>query len=328
MNAYRWMCTASLVCGSLLATAVSAQSNWQGYTYMGSAASVSYKGMEKLSKVVKEETKGSININMNVGGALPIQASNITQAVGDGILQIAADGFMTGNVPITGILRLPMLLVNEEEFATASAALMPDIESAYLKQGVVVLAQYVYPLQVAWSTKKLTSLEDLAGQKMRVTSPEQGEFVKKMGGTAVTIGTVEVPSALASGLVSGAFTASSGAGRLWKDQLKYSFRMGPNYFNALIIANKRSWDKLSDANRKVIKDAAQRVAKEMTASMKAEESELTRGMAAEGMIVTEAKPQVFQAAAKNMPPIWDDWAAKQGPESKKALTKVRTTIGR
>lgn len=228
---------AGIALGLSLSPLAQAQSTWQGYHYVGSAAPTAYTGMEKLAAAIKEGTKGAVSVRMNVGGALPIQAASITQAVGDGLVQIAADGFMTGNVPITGVLRLPMLLTSEEEFAKASAALMPDIEKAYLKKGVVVLAQYVYPLQVAWSTRKLTTVEDMVGQKMRVTSPEQSEFVKLLGGSALTIGAPDVPSALASGLVDGAFTASSGGGRLWKDQLKYNFRFGPNYFNSFIIVN-------------------------------------------------------------------------------------------
>lgn len=310
------------------APAANAQGVWQGYHYVGSAAPTAYTGMEKLATTIKEKTAGAISIRMNVGGALPIQAASITQAVGDGLVQIAADGFMTGNVPITGVLRLPMLLTSPEEFAKASAALMPQIEQAYLKKGVVVLAQYVYPLQVAWSTKKLTSVEELAGQKMRVTSPEQSEFVQILGGTALTIGAPDVPSALASGLVDGAFTASSGGGRLWKDQLKYNFRFGPNYFNSLIIVNRDTWEGLSDQNRKIVKDAAMQAAQDITAGMKAEEAELTRQLAEGGMVVTEASPEIFAETAKKMPPIWDAWAAKHDASAKKALAEVRSIVGR
>lgn len=319
---------AGIALGLSLGSTAQAQTTWQGYHYVGSAAPTAYTGMEKLAATIQQTTKGAITIRMNVGGALPIQAANITQAVGDGLIQIAADGFMTGNVPITGVLRLPMLLTSEEEFAKASAALMPDIEKAYLRKGVVVLAQYVYPLQVAWSTKKLTSVEDVAGQKMRVTSPEQGEFVRLLGGSALTIGAPDVPSALASGLVDGAFTASSGGGRLWKDQLKYNYRFGPNYFNSLIIVNQDAWESLSDENRKIVKAAALKAAEEITAGMKAEEADLTRQLAEGGMVVTEAGPEVFAEAAKKMPPVWDDWASKHDASAKEALAKVRSIVGR
>jgi TRAP-type C4-dicarboxylate transport system substrate-binding protein len=319
---------AGLALGLVLASPAQAQRAWQGYHYTGSTAVTAYTGMEKLGAAIKEATSGAITVRMNVGGSLPIQAASITQAVGDGLVQIAADGFMTGNVPITGVLRLPMLITTEEEFAKASAALMPEIERAYLKKNVVVLAQYVYPLQVSWSRKPLRSVADMAGQKFRVTSPEQSEFVRILGGSAITIGAPEVPSALASGLVDGAFTATSGGGRIWKDQLKYTFRFGPNYFNSFIIVNRDTWEGLSEEHRKAIKAAALRAADEITAGMKAEEDELTRQLATEGLVVTEATPQVFAEAASKMPPVWDAWAAKQDADTKNALAKVRSVVGR
>ena len=87
--------------------------------------------------------------------------------------------------------------------------------------------------------KKLTSLADIKGQKIRVTSPEQGEFIKRpLGGAALTLGAPEVPSALDRSVVDGVLTASSGGGNIWKDLLKFNYRLGINYFNSVVIVNK------------------------------------------------------------------------------------------
>ena len=82
------------------------------------------------------------------------------------------------------------------------------------------LATYNYPLQVVWSRKPINSLADMKGQKLPVTSPEQAEYVKRLGGLPVTIGPSEVPSALDRGVVDGVFTASSGGGKIWRDLLE------------------------------------------------------------------------------------------------------------
>ena len=87
----------------------------------------------------------------------------------------------------------------------------------------------------------------MKGQKIRVTSPEQGEFVRRFGGTPVTIGAAEVPSALDRGVVDGVFTASSGGGKIWRDLLKSSYRLGPNFFDASIAVNKTAFEKLAPA---------------------------------------------------------------------------------
>jgi hypothetical protein len=84
--------------------------------------------------------------------------------------------------------------------------LRPYLEKSFAEKGVTMLADYTYPLQVIWGKKKLTSLDDIKGMKLRVAQPEQGEMVRRFGGTSVTISAPEVPSALDRGVVDGIFT--------------------------------------------------------------------------------------------------------------------------
>jgi len=76
-----------------------------------------------------------------------------------------------------------MLIRNYEEFAKASEVLRPYVEAAYAKKGVIVLGEYYYPLQVMWSRKKLSSLADINGQKIRVASPSSAS---SSGGSAAS----------------------------------------------------------------------------------------------------------------------------------------------
>src|SRR5699024_8847250 len=140
-------------------------------------------------------------------------ATNITQAVSQGgTIQIADDGFPYGNIPIAGILNLPMLLPTEAQFEKAVKVMRPYLLDAFAKHGIKVLAIYHYPQQVLWSSKKLTSFSDLKGLKIRVSSPQQAKFVETFGGVPVTLGTPEVAPALQRGVVDGAITASTGGG--------------------------------------------------------------------------------------------------------------------
>jgi len=159
---------------------------------------------------------------LHLSGTLQIAPNNITVAVADGVVQIADDLFNSGNIPVAGIPRLPGLVRNYDEFAKTADVLRPYLEKSFGEKGVIMLADYTYPLQVIWGKKKLTSLEDIKGLKLRVAQPEQGEMVRRFGGTSVTISAPEVPSALDRGVVDGIFTAGVGA-VLWKDLLKYGF---------------------------------------------------------------------------------------------------------
>ena len=204
----------------------------------------------------------------------------------------------------------------------------PYYEAAYDKKGTILLGHYNYPLQVAWSRKPLNSFMDFKGQKFRVTSPEQGEFVKRMGGGAVTIGPSEVPSALDRGVVDGVFTASSGGGKIWRDLLKSSYRLGPNFFDGVIAVNKTAYDKLTPEVQAKLKKIVSETAPWITEELRREEDEATAQLAKGGITMAAAKPDDSEAAIKAMTPYWDEWAKAKGPTAVEALGKVRAALGR
>jgi TRAP-type C4-dicarboxylate transport system substrate-binding protein len=43
-------------------------------------------------------------------------------------------------------------------------------------------------MQFVWGRKKLESLEDVKGMKLRVAQPEQGELVRRFGGVSINGG--------------------------------------------------------------------------------------------------------------------------------------------
>ena len=130
-----------------------------------------------------------------------------------------------------------------------------------------MLSTYYFPLQFAWSTKKLTSLDDFKGQKIRATSPEQIEFLKRFGANGLTVSGAEVPSALERGVVDGVLTANAGGGKIWKDLLKYNYDIGLNYFEANIAVNKEAYAKLPAASTRLADQGDRRAAPKMTKMM-------------------------------------------------------------
>ena len=115
---------ATLAAGAVAAPAVlRAQSptTWIVYTYVPAATLAPAKVFQEIIERVAKETNGGFQLKYHLGGALTIKATDITTAVGDNIVQIGDDGFQQGNVPITGILRLPMLITNTAEFEKALA---------------------------------------------------------------------------------------------------------------------------------------------------------------------------------------------------------------
>jgi TRAP-type C4-dicarboxylate transport system substrate-binding protein len=286
------------------------------------------RAVTRLIDSVKKQTNGDLDVNLHLGGSLPIKASDITAAVGDNVVQLADDGFATGTIPITAILRLPLLLQSPQDLEKAMAILRPHLDEAYGKRGIVVLGQYAYPFQVIWGKKKITSLEDIKGLKLRVTSVEQGEFVRRFGGVSLPLGTPDVAAALDRGVVDGVFTASSGGGLTWHDLLKYRYGFPTSYVNSTFVVNREAFDKLPPATQKIIRDAAAEAAVWATIEMQHQEDEITARFGKEGMILTDATPAAIQEATEKMRPYWDEWASKHSAEAALILKEIRAAVGR
>jgi TRAP-type C4-dicarboxylate transport system substrate-binding protein len=312
----------------LAAQAASAATTWECYVYNPVATVAAVKGVIRLIDTVKQQTNGELLINLHLGGSLPINATNITAAVADSVVQMGDDGFSTGNVPISAILRLPLLLQSDAELAKAMAILRPYLDQDYGKKGIVVLSQYSYPFQVLWGRKKITSIADIKGLKLRVTSVEQGEFIRRFGGVPLTIGTPDVAAALDRGVVDGALTASSGGGVTWHDLLKYRYGFPTSYVNSTVIVNQEAFEKLPAATQKIVHDAATEAAAWAIGDMNQQEDALTAQYGRDGMILTAATPEDIKLATEKLQPYWDEWAKTHGPEAIEVLGKIRAAVGR
>jgi TRAP-type C4-dicarboxylate transport system substrate-binding protein len=305
----------------------SAAENWTFYMHQSAPNFATSRGAKMFTEEIEKLTNGEFKVRLHLAGTLQISASNITQAVGENVVNMGDDLFNSGNVPMAGIPRLPMLVQSYEDFEKAKAVLEPYIAKAFAQKGVTVLGAYTYPMQVIWGKKKLESLADIKGLKLRVAAPEQGEFVRRFGGVSITMGAPEVPSALDRGVVDGIFTAGVGA-VLWKDLLKYGYHLVINVNNSYFIANTEAFNKLSPDFQAKLRQAAATVSKWNQETMQKEEGESVQTLTAAGYVMTKATPEEVARATETMKPYWDEWAKSRGPDVIEALAKVRAALGR
>jgi TRAP-type transport system periplasmic protein len=304
-----------------------AAEDWNFYMHQSAPNFATSRGAKLFTEEIEKATNGELKVRLHLAGTLQINASNITQAVGENVVQIGDDLFNSGNIPVAGIMRLPMLIESYDDFAKADAVLKPYVDKAYREKGSTLLASYTYPLQFIWGRKKLESLDDIKGMKLRVAQPEQGEFVRHFGGTSITMSAPEVPSALDRGVVDGIFTAGVGA-VLWKDLLKYGYVLIINVNNSYFIANTDAYNKLSPDLQSKLGKVAQDTARWDQETMQKEEAESVQVLTAAGYTFTKATADETARAIEAMNPYWDEWAKSRGPDVIEALAKVRTALGR
>lgn len=314
---------AAAVAGSCPAFAA----NWSIYNHQSAPQFATSVSAKNLADKITKDTDGDVKVRMHLAGTLQIATSDITSAVAQNVIQIGDDLFFSGNVPIGAILKLPFLVQSYEEFEKASAIVQPYVEKAYDERGVVVLAGYAYPMQYIWSRKDIGSLDAISGSKLRVASPEQSEFVRRFGGSSVSIGASEVPAALDRGVVDGLITGSVGAD-LWQDMLSHGFLAGLNYNNAYIIANKAAFEKLSPENQAKVRAAAVEAANWNTETMRGEDAEIIERLGKDRMKIVKPTTEESAKAEADMTPYWDEWAAARGDDAVKLLAEIRQVLGR
>ncbi len=319
----RTLGAAALIAAS--ATVVHAD-DWTAYTYSSVSTTSAVKGMNRIVERVGADS--DLSIDLHLGKTLQIASADITQAVGDGIIDMAADFFFSGSVPLARVLNLPMLIENDDEWAKAYAAMEPTLIDAFAQQGVVLLGGYRYPEQTIFTTFEITSLADLEGHKIRVTSPEQGHFIEEFGGAAITLSGSEVPTSLERGVIEGVLTASAGGAKNWHEFLPYNYRFAVNYGNSMIIANADSFAALSEDTQNALRAIVAEEGPNTTAAFIEDEAAQQKSQAEAGMTIVAASEGDAAAASAKLAPYWEAWAKENGPEYEAALATVRAAIGK
>lgn len=311
-----------------IASGAQAQSLWKGYTFIPSVTHAAYKNLEAMGADFAKESGGKFQVRTSAGGQLPVNATSITQAVGEGVITFAQDGFYTGNIQIGALPFLPMLASSYEDFQKVVAILMPYVEAELDKRGVKLLATYNFPQQTIWGAFELTAIDQLQGRKVRVANNPQAQFFQLLGAVPVTLGSPEVASALQRGVVDAVVTASAGGGLLWGDMFKSNYRVTICYDNFLIIVNKETFQGLSPDVQGKIVASAKRHAEALSKELAASEITSTEMLKGKGIKFTMAPAEVTKALGAKAEPVWNEWAKGVGPQAVEVLAKARQAIGR
>ena len=301
---------------------------WKGYTFIPSVTHAAYKNLEAMGAEFAKVSGGKIQVRNSAGGQLPVNATSITQAVGEGIITFAQDGFYTGNIQVGALPFLPMLAGSYDDFRKIVGLLEPYLESELDKRGVKLLATYNFPQQTIWATFELTAIDQLQGKKLRVANNPQAQFFQQLGAIPVTLGTPEVASALQRSVVDGVVTASAGGGLLWGDMFKSNHRVTICWDNFLIIVNKEAFQKLpADIQPKIVA-AARQHADMLTKELAQSEITSTEMLKGKGIRMSEPSPETVKAMTARAEPVWNEWAKGVGPQAVEVLAKARQAIGR
>jgi len=284
------------------------------------------KAAVKFAEVLKARTGGRIEVQVAPSAQLGDDAAMVT-ALRTGALDFSANsqGAVANVVPEYAAFGMPFLFSSPAAaFKLLDGPLGRELADKSAEKGLILLGTWDNGIrQMTNSKRPITKVEDMKGLKMRV--PPDATLVDIMtalGAEAQQIKFSELYVALQQGVVDGQENplVNIYASKLYEVQ-KYLAMTNHQFQMTPFLMSKRSWDKLSEADRKAVSEAAaEATALQRKLSSEADEK-LLSDLKAKGMQVTTVDKAAF---AKATSLVEDKWLASPiGAYLKKVIAAAR-----
>ena len=239
------------------------------------------RGFELFIERVNRDGKGVLQINY-IGGPQAMPPFEVGNALKSGVVDVAnsTGAFYTNVMPEADAWKLterPMSELRKNGGYNYMAQLYAD------KMNAIFLARHVDGNPFHLYLNKPIASPDLTGLKIRIT-PVYRDFFQALGATVVQTAPGEVYTALERGVVDGYGWPITGIFDLgWHEKTKY--RVDPGFYTAevSILVNKSTWDRLTDAQRGLLRKAGEQAEADAVAIFAEENAKDTKRQAEAGI---------------------------------------------
>jgi tripartite ATP-independent transporter DctP family solute receptor len=275
---------------------------------------------------VKERSGGKIEVQVAPSAQLGDDAAMVT-SLRSGTLDISANsqGAVSNVVPEYAAFGMPFLFSNlNAAWRVLDGPLGKELAQKSEEKGLVVLGYWDNGIrQMSNSKKPILTPEDLKGMKMRTPpDPVTVDIMKSVGADPQQIKFAELYVALQQGVVDGQENPLMNihASKLHEVN-KFISLTGHKYEMTPLLMSKRSWDKLSAADRKILQDAATE-ATALQRKLSAEaDSKLIGDLRAAGARVDTVNQAPFAKATESVTQKW--YSSPIGDYVKKVVAAAR-----
>jgi TRAP-type C4-dicarboxylate transport system substrate-binding protein len=297
------------------------------------------KGAEKFAALVKDYTKGTVNITVHSGSSLV--KGNPLKAVKDGTVAMTDMfiPFTSGGGKVFGISALPFIAQSYDDAYRLYQISKPAYEKTAKKWNQKLLYSVTWPASGFYSNKKMTSFTDFKGVKTRTYDKNSASFVNSAGGNAVALPWGEVYSSLRTGLVNSVITSSTSGkdGKFWEVLTNFT-KIQYAYPLQAVTINLDYWNALSKNQQKALLAAAKEIEESQWAAVKVEDQVAQETMTKNGMSIDDASPKLkkqlgiiannmlvkyLDGANSQIKNIFDEYISTSGPEVKEVFKKYR-----
>lgn len=280
----------------------------------------------RFAEVLRARTGGRIEVQVAPSAQLGDDAAMVT-ALRTGALDISANsqGAVANAVPEYAAFGMPFLFATlPQAWKLLDGPLGRELAERSAEKGLVVLGYWDNGVRHMSNSKRpLLKPEDLKGLKMR-TPPDAVtvDIMQALGAEAQQIKFAELYVALQQGVVDGQENPLMNihASKLYEVQ-KYISLTGHKYEMTPFLMSKRSWDRLSEADRKAVQEAATEATTLQRRLSQESDDKLVADLKAKGVRIDVADKAAFERATEKVDAKWE--ASAIGPFVKKVIAAAR-----
>lgn len=267
----------------------------------------------KFADEVKARSNGRIEVTVAPSAQLGDDAAMVT-ALRTGALDISANsqGAVANTVPEYAAFGLPFLFSDlPQAWKILDGAVGKDLADKTAAKGMVVLGYWDNGIRHMSNSKRaLLKPDDLKGLKMR-TPPDSVtvDIMQSLGAEAQQIKFSELYVALQQGVVDGQENPLTNihSAKLFEVQ-KHISLTGHKYEMTPFLMSKRTWDRLSDADRKAVQEASKAATDLQRKLSKESDDSLVADLKGKGVQVDTVDKAAFQRATT---PVITKWEASE-----------------
>jgi tripartite ATP-independent transporter DctP family solute receptor len=317
----------ALAAGALVPLAAQAQAVKLTLGHGAAPGNPRHEAAVKFAEAAKAKSAGRIEVQVAPSAQLGDDAAMLT-ALRTGALDMSANsqGAVANAVPEYAAFGMPFLFTNAAQaFSLLDGALGKELADKSAEKGMVVLGFWDNGIRHMTNSKKpIAKVEDMKGLKMR-TPPDSVlvDIMQSLGAEAQQIKFAELYVALQQGVVDGQENPLMNihASKLYEVQkhlalTSHQFQMTP------FLMSKRSWDKLSEADRKAVTEAAAEATALQRKLSQESDDKLLADLKSKGVMVTTVDKSAFAKATGAVDAKW--LAQPIGPYVKKVITAARS----
>ena len=267
------------VLGTLLNSTIVQSAEWKFNNGLPEGRNES-KQLDQFAADVAELSDGSLNVKVFHGGSLNLKNNDVARWLPKGAVEMGLvwANYLGRDAPSLNSVLIQGSVGSSDELIKVLPAIQDIYNQELAEWDIVPTGFMALPLlkaSIFCREEPVRTLEDLKTRKLRVWSNDQVETFTKLGVAAQIVGQNDLYVALQTGVVDCAVYPALFAHTISLQEVtKYASYLYPVAGVPYVLgANKGAWDKLTDAERDALSEAAARVWERTNQYAAAEENE-------------------------------------------------------